>query len=423
MKKYYEPGDVEIIKISLAKWTPGHPARLIDIRAQVIDLNIYEDIMEPSMILEVTLVDGINLVQDYPIIGEEVIAVSFVTPGREMPFVKVFNVFSVSGGVSSPNSKSSIYTIKAVTPFHYFSTGVNIRKSYNTTIDEIVTDIINDITKENILATPQLQIEKTKGLINLAAPKNSPLATIDLLRQKAVSVQHCSGGVFLFFENQYGIHFKSIEKLLTDGKQSVESKVFTYGSGTSTDKERSAFAFRNIINYTRLSNFDAVSKAMQGTVSNSVRSFDLLTKDSEVTVFNLSEKMGSFVTPDAKNSVTVSSTFIDKFKDKGQFKFVPKDSSKGNDYIDNTLGSKSAYLALLNESAVRIYIYGDSYLAAGDVIELNFPETGGTTERKFNDRMLSGNYIVTKLRHIVTMEEGAKNKHHISMDCSKVGYK
>ena len=423
MKRNYEPGDVEIIKISLAKWTKGHPAKLIDIRAQVVDINIYEDIMEPSMMLEMTLIDGINLVQDYPITGEEIIAISFVTPGREMPFVKVFNVFNVSGGSNSPGAKSSIYTIKAVTPLHYFSTGFTVRKSYNTTVDEIVSDIIRDIAKDNILATPSLNIEKTRGLINLTAPKASPFATIDMLRQKAVSAEFPSGGIFMFFENQYGLHFKSVELLLTEGKADIASRVFTSGPSTSADKARSAYAFRNIINYTRLGNFDAISKAGGGTITNTVRSFDVLTKDTETTTFNISEKMGNFVTADKKNAMSASTTYIEQFKGKGNLMFVPKDSSKGNDYIDYTMGTKAAYLNLLNESAVRIYVYGDNTLTAGDVLELNFPDTSGTTERKYNDRMLSGNYLVTKLRHIVTMEEGAKPKHHISMDCSKIGYK
>jgi hypothetical protein len=102
---------------------------------------------------------------------------------------------------------------------------------------------------------------------------------------------------------------------------------------------------------------------------------------------------------------------------------MAKDTSRGNDYIDSTIGSKSAYAALLNQNAVRILVYGDSYLAAGDLIQLNLPETAGTTEKKNMDRNNSGNYLVTKLRHILTMEEGGKPKHQISIDCVRMGYK
>jgi hypothetical protein len=101
---------------------------------------------------------------------------------------------------------------------------------------------------------------------------------------------------------------------------------------------------------------------------------------------------------------------------------VPKDTARGNDFVHATLGLKNAYTLLLNQNIIRILTYGDSYLSVGDVIEVNLPEVSGTTEKKTKDRLSSGNYLVTKLRHNITMEEGGKPKHTISMDCVKIGY-
>ena len=103
--------------------------------------------------------------------------------------------------------------------------------------------------------------------------------------------------------------------------------------------------------------------------------------------------------------------------------FIPKDSSRGDDFLDASLGVKNSYSALLNQNVVRVLVPGDNYLSVGDVVELSLPEMSGTTERKSKDRMNSGNYLVTKLRHLITMEEGGKPKHLVSMDCAKVGYK
>ena len=103
--------------------------------------------------------------------------------------------------------------------------------------------------------------------------------------------------------------------------------------------------------------------------------------------------------------------------------FVPKDSSKGNDFIDTNIAIKNAFNTLLNQNILRIMVHGDNYLSAGDLLKINLPEVSGTTDRKANDTLNSGNYLVSKLRHIITMEEGTKPKHKITMDCVRMGYK
>lgn len=421
--KNYEPGDVNILKIVLQKSSSGSQIP-VDIRPQMLSMSIYEDIEEPSMVLELVMVDSINLVQDYPIVGEETITLSFFTPGRDNPTRLTFNVFSVESTGTSPTSKGSIYLLKAVSPAHYFNASELIEKSYKDTIDEIVKDIIKTALSNSSNGQNKFTVEKTKGIIPLTIPRLRPFQAIDLLRQKAISAEHASGGSFVFFENQFGHQFKSIEGLMKEGKSSIQSKVFTYAPDTLSDKERKQYSFRNIIRYTHLGKFDSIEKINSGVVVNTVQSFDILTKGITITDFKLSEKAKNFVAADTKGRLPNSTEFIEKYSKSASKKFfLAKDSSRGDDYIDANLGSKSAYSALLNQNAVRILIHGDNYLAVGDLIQLDLPEVSGTTEKKTSDRNNSGNYIITKLRHILTMEEGGKPKHQISLDCVKMGYK
>lgn len=421
--KNYEPGDVNIIKIVLQKTSSGSQIP-VDIRPQMLSMSIYEDIEEPSMVLELTMVDSINLVQDYPIVGEEIISVSFFTPGRDNPTKLNFLVYSVESTGTSPTAKGSIYMLKGVSPAHYYNSSELVEKSYKDTIDEIVRDIIKSTLQGSQYSTKNVTVEKTKGILPITIPRLKPFQAIDLLRQKAVSAEFASGGSYVFFENQFGYQFKSIEGILKDGKQEVKSKVFTYAPDTTSDKERKQYAFRNIIRFNHLGKFDSIEKLNSGIVVNTVQSFDILTKATETTKFNLSEKAKSFITTDNNARLPNSNEFIEKYSKSAAKKFfMAKDTSRGDDYIHTNIGSKSAYAALLNQNAVRILVYGDNYLAAGDLIELNLPELSGTTEKKINDRNNSGNYLVTKLRHVLTMEEGGKPKHQISMDCVRMGYK
>lgn len=420
--KNIEPGDVEIRKILLYKWG-ANKATPIDLLGQTISFSIYEDVEEPSMLLEITLVDSLNLLQNYPIIGEEVIEVSFNTPGRENVYKKTFYVYNVEGVSNNPNAKASTYTLKAVTPLHYFSSRFIIKKTYNNTVDQIVRDIVNSATVSNGIGTSRIYTESTRGLVPIAIPSLTAFEAIDYVRQRAVSAEYPSGGVFLFFENQYGYQFRSIEGIISEGKKQIATKEFTYAPATNADKQRSQYSFRNILNFQNSSRFDSINKITSGTINNTVEAFNMLTKQTEVVRFNFAEKAKTFVSTDTKSRVPNSIGFLERFNNTDKNYFMAKDSSKGNDYLDSMYGSKNAYSMLFNENVLRVLINGDSYISAGDVVKLNLPDTSGTTEKKAGDRMNSGNYIITKLRHIISTEQGAKPKHQIAFDCARMGYK
>lgn len=421
MNNTYEPGDIKILKIELLNPQTGAK---VDIRGQIAYLAIFEDIEEPSMMLEAMINDSVNLAQDFPIIGEEIINITYVTPARENPTRLSFNVFSIEGTNVSPTSRSSMYFIKAVSPIHLFNAFGVIEKTYNTIISEMVEDILKTAAGNTEKKNLRTFVEKTKGMVPVLIPSLAPFEAVDFLRQKAVSAEFPSGGAFVFFENQYGIQFRSIEGLLKDGKTSIDSKKFTYYPGTGLDKSRQNYAFRNLLNYVHLNKFDTIDKIQSGSLSTEVESFDLLTKDVQLETYKLSESARLFTSTENKSKLPNSNQFINRLEKSSPSRVImTKDTSKGNDFIDATIGLKSIYANFLNQNGLRALVYGDNYLSVGDVVEIKLPETSGTTEKKTSDRLNSGNYLITKLRHQITIEEGNKPKHYCSFDCVRIGYK
>lgn len=419
-----EPGDIKIISISLSKIKNDGGIRPLNLFPLLFSFSLYEDVEEPSCVLELTLVDGINVVQDYPVIGEEKIVITMITPGRENVYKKEFYVYSVDGTGTSPSGKSSIYTIKAVTPYHFFNSSVRIEKAYDDTIDNIVEDILISSTRQaGLPSVSNFSKEKTKGTQQIVIPIMNPLQAINFVKQKAVSVKYPSGGAYLFFENQYGYNFKTIEGLLEEGRETVKSKVFTYSPDLSSNKQTSQFSFRNILNYNHLSKFNSVEKITSGAFNVKTTGFDILTKNLRTDVFKLSEQMGNLLPADKTAKIPNSmAEVINQSNSSGKRIYIVRDSSKPESFLD-MLGNKNAYATQFNQNVVRVLVHGDTYLTAGDVIKLELPEVSGTTERKSNDTLNTGNYLVTKLRHIVTSGEGGKFKHSIAMDCARMGYK
>lgn len=412
--KQYEPGDIKIISIKL---TNTDKSASVDIRAQTMSLSIFEDMEEPTVYAELMMVDSANLVKDFPIIGEEEIEIVFVTPGRDKTTKYNLRTFSVEGTVNNPTGKAAAYTLKCVSTEHFINAVQQVDKSYNNTVAEMVADIlVNEIqTKKPIL------IEATRGLIPIAIPLMNPLQAIDFLRQKAVS-KRASGGVFVFFENQHGINFSSIEKLIEDGSKTVASRVFTYNPDTISDKKRAAFAFRNLQRFEHLSKFDTIDKLSGGMFKNTVRSFDMLSREFAETNFELDKQAHKFETGEKKTKLpNTQKTVTEAGRGQPYYMFTPRDSSKGNDFISDLIGYRQSFVKLFNQNVTRCMAYGDNYLSVGDMIELNLPDTSGTTEKKSGDVRYSGKYLITKLRHVITQED-KKFKHNISFDCNKIGF-
>ena len=412
--KQIEPGDIKIIGIRI---TNTNKSVTLDIRAQTMSLSIFEDIEEPTVYAELMMVDSANLVKDLPIIGEEDVEISYITPGRDKPTNYKLRTFAVDGTVANPTGKASAYILKCVSPEHFANSVKQVDKGYNNTVAEMVADIVvNELTTKK----PTI-VETTRGLIPIAIPKMNPFQAIDFLRQKAVA-KRPSGGVFVFYENQYGFNFVSLEKLIEDGSKTIKSKVFTYSPDVISDKQRQAHAFRNLQRYEHLSKFDTIDKMAGGMFKNTVRSFDMLSKEFEEVAFELSKQAHTFETGDKKAKIPNTNKIL---SEAGQgapyFMFAPKDSSKGNDFVSDLMGYRHSFVKLFNQNVTRCMAYGDNYLTVGDMIELNLPDTSGTTEKKSNDNRFSGKYMITKLRHIITQED-KKFKHNVAFDCNKIGF-
>jgi hypothetical protein len=412
--KNYEPGDIKLISIKL---TNNNKAATIDIRSQLLTFSIYEDIQEPTVYAEIVLNDALNLVKDFPIIGEEDVEISFITPGRDKVTTYKLRTFSIEGTSVSDNNLTSNYILKCVSHEHFTNSVQQVDKGYNSTVAEMIIDIL----KNELNIKKGINVEATRGLINVAVPRMNPFSAVDFLRQRAVA-KRPSGGVFVFFENQFGYNFISLEKLIEDGKKTIVTKTFTHSPDTKSDKQRQAYAWKNITKFEHLTKFDTISKMSNGMFKNNVIAFDMTTKDVTNTQFKIQEQAKVFETGEVKARLTNTEKIINE-ADRGApfYMFAPKDISKGNAFITDLMGYKLAFMNMFNQNVVRCQIYGDNYLAVGDMVALNLPESSGTTEKKVGDARFSGNYMVTKLRHMVYQRD-RKFKYEITMDCNKVGY-
>ena len=87
-------GDFRLVKLTLTSANidieTGSGANFIDLTTSVWhELNFYEDIYSPIVSGDITLTDTVGLIESFPIIGEEILEVSFSTAGVAPPPIPV----------------------------------------------------------------------------------------------------------------------------------------------------------------------------------------------------------------------------------------------------------------------------------------------------------------------------------------------
>ena len=409
--KFPSAGEVEIKKLDII--TPSKVK--ISLLGQLRSLTIYESIDKPFMQCDIVLLDAINLLESLPIVGEETIELSFQTQGVNIPTTLKFNVFQLGGIENSSQNKAQLYTLRCVSSERILNNVNVVQKGYTETIDTIVFDIILNYLKTN----KNITTEPTKGVQSLVIPYLAPMEAIDFVRRRAVSTKYPTSN-FLFFENKNGFYFRTFEGLVEENTQKIGNKVFTY-SPTINTKQYTGQEYRNILNVSSSTRFDSNDKLQSGSLNNLAKAFDLVTLSVSDTSFKFTERGNLFSGVDQKGTLPTSLEFASKYATKTPEIFmIPKDSSKPDTFIADTVGLNIAHRNFLKQNRTQIMIYGDSALKVGDVIECHLPEVVGTTGKRNESKLVTGNYFIAALNHYITVEQ--KFIHRMNVELIKGNY-
>lgn len=411
MSRIVEPGDVKIKFFNMTNKATNASVNPI---GQIEGFDIYEDMSKPTLYATFLFNDSIGLLENFPIIGEEVITVEIETPGVSSSTKFTFRSFEVSSAEIDPNGKGKKYLIRCVSEEHLYNGSSAVSQSFEGTISDIVPIIVKNYlnTKKDII------LDATKGIQTIVIPRLNPLQTIDMLRQRAVSKDY-SSSTYVFFENQSGFNFKTIEGLIKDSKKQPLAE-FNAQQNTTANKNAEARSFRTMLDYSSMAKADSNAKAAEGVFKAVTKSFDLSSKKLEINNFSLDNVFKQIQKPTDKVNLPNTKDFVDTFgSGVPKMFFVPKDTSRPDTFIDSMVAVRNSIAVLMNSEVTRVLIHGDSGIKVGDVVRLTMPSATGTTDKKNLDKMDTGNYLIIRLRHMLT--NGTKFKHQVSFDCVKMG--
>ena len=398
MTQSVQNGYVDINRIDLSSHDGKKTISLI---AQVTSISIYEDILCPIIYAELDIVDSADLHSSFPLIGEEFLDLEFKTTGNTETNKYRFSVISTNNVTTNNTGRIKTYKMRCASEEILNNSTLKLNQRISGKSEDLINKFLTD---SNYIATKKnVNLDTTKGPQDLLVTKLSPFQAVDLVRKRSVSPKYISSS-YVFFENKRGFNFCTIEFLFDQGKGNIKDKVFWYDSKPETDVR--SVRFRNILGMRTVSGFDTASKMQFGGLNNMVRKFDIFTGELTEIPFNNAEKQDQFKFASDTAVGLNSSYFENKYgPTSGYTMLVPHRGDLPDTFIPDSLGARQAFVQKLIQNIFQIHTYGDSEITAGDVITVKVPSIKGTTDEPKENRLVSGNYLVSKLRHTIVLDK------------------
>lgn len=401
------------VKLSRCRLTNYLIDASLEILEQVQAISIFEDISKPTIFAQIQIADAIDLLHKFPIIGQEQLEITFST-AEQVEVTYKLSVFEITNINKIKGDRVQIYTLNCVSAEHLYNSSTVITQGYEGIISDIVPDVLARYTKTR----KGIVVDTTKGAQSIIVPRLTPFEFIDMCRLRAVS-QKYSASSYVFFENQDGFHFKTIESLIEDGVNNIGSRRFIYKrQNTIKDTpDKIAIQYRTLQSYEFVQSVDNNERFIKGTLKALTKTFDIVTKKMTTVNFDLINELEKMKFPNEKQKLDMTSEFIREYQTNTPIQFFRFGNSLNPDnFIDTSLAIRNSYKNLLNSSFVRIKIHGDSGLKVGSVINLTTPLSSGFDENNIDEE--SGNYLVLRLRHNIT--GGLTPIHQMVLDCTRV---
>tara|TARA_B100001287_G_scaffold64456_1_gene52400 strand:- start:62 stop:1555 length:1494 start_codon:yes stop_codon:yes gene_type:complete len=414
----------------------GQKSKAVDLTSGLQFTNYYESLTSPVITIFMRCRFPMDVVNALPIRGGEMIAIELETlagtfkfgrvgeDGRIVPGSGELYVYKVADIIQPATAQE--FSLHITSLEHFSNETSRCMKRYKTsTIDEHVRDILKNtlLVKDEKISV----IEKVNNSYEFIGNTKKPFHVIQWLCPKSVdsSKSNVSGSGkkgkavgtvgFLFYENQKGFNFRSLNSLVSRtkiGSSDANRKIqgseihgpYIYrgnnASKTLYDLEENFVISEFYVN----KNIDMRRALTVGQFANSTIFFNPINQLFSVYNYklsdNLEERLGD--KEDKKTDEVVKlrdhvSRLFARVSDHGAMGIGELGLEfSGRDFADQAKAA-ARYNNLFSQS-LNIQVPLNTNLKVGDIINCEFPQLRNG-EAKEIDRMASGNYLISALQH------------------------
>lgn len=398
----------------------------IDISNHITEIVINESMNYNCLSGYLHVADNLNLIRNLPIIGNEHVTISFVTPSRPEKVQKKFFCYKTDARMEDETNKGSVlYRLHFVS--EEFVTAAKKKISISLR-DMKYSDMVKQIFVQNLNTSKNLVVQPTLDNKNLIVPYMSPIDAIDMIAVKSVA-DNSRDKSYMFYEDLDGFYFCNINYYAINRVPQVEYTWFR----PNTSEDRDPLILKDIEKeFYRIETYEIVSgNNTINNVTNGVYGSMLLLHDTTFKTVNAIKF--SYNTDFNKINTIYENGILPKTNDRfsnynlSHYRMYPRhtyayDNMEVNDDYDKMVLERNAHLSQMENSQLTILVAGDSQRRVGEVIKVNIPSSqpGRGTEETY-DPYLSGNYIVTQITHMIS-KFYYKMRLHLERDSLPLAY-
>lgn len=465
-KEIYKPKSVVIDKIELTNFDKS---KTIDLSKMFVDLSIFEDIYQSQLVGNITIEDSLELIEFFPIIGEETIYIKWHIPGAEVnDYMNLgkMRVYKVGNRSASglKGGKSSTYTLYFTSPEALKNLNTSISRSFNTkSASDIATILYNDYIESD----KPFNVEETEGKFKLIIPNWRPFKALNWLTGNRALTKNLQGDYFFFESTNKNkgpkFNFKSLTSLsAADPVFDIEFKVQNISDGN--DGVVNFHSPYTVENFDMPKHGDILDNTVKGQYAQTWIFHDPLRKKFVVSKVNHSDDFfeeGKGQKKFYSDSIGNEAQPLQFIRMPGGVNSFPStiSPSKGLNN-DTTKGAEGAstraaipYIAdreardeldcitaiqeIAHKRAFKIQqmnnykttftdIPGNPNIQLGSVVNFNKPhltydnDAFNKKSGRFNDRFISGKYLVTRMSHNIYINpDKSELQYTISIECNK----
>ena len=384
--------------------------------ANVVEINIYENLFTNSLEAALVIVDQNNMVMNMPIIGQEYVHLKLETPS-----VGVFdNIFCVYRILSRADVSvgSQVYQLQLISPETLRNNRTRINKSYTGLTSEIVEKILRD---ERLINTKKdIHIDETNRIRKFVVPNQRPNDFIINLTKESTSKRYNGSPHYFFYETTKGFNFRVLDSLYEQpsrGRFVASEAASIQGEDKRNNIEK---VFQRIIDFSIGTTNDTVMSSRGGMLSSKLIKYNIFHKNYDEYFYNYFDdfkKHGRIDENPIYNKVEIDeqgNTLGDftnarvqihptSFNGSNDAQFYDSDTSYSysDNHAEEWILSRRSKVLEMSSGGMRIEMKVRGYcnLCVGDKVELVLPVTGNDHGEDKIDKFYEGEFLITHLRH------------------------
>jgi hypothetical protein len=386
-----------------------------DIAAQVITVQMYEDLFSPFITGSLIVKESLDLINLFPFIGEEYLELEIRTPTLEKNNIKnTFYIYKM-GNRELLGDRSVVYQLHFISTEAVADLNKKISKTFTGKVSDMVQKFVSD-KSDGMESTKSVIVEPSINSTKYTSNYWSPVQNIMYLTDTAINVNGTPD--FVFFENRDGFYFISLESLYSNNV----SQEFTYDKYTRDDLPGGGSVrnvqedYKRIISISIPTGFDYMDRIRSGMLSSKLITYDVTKKTYTTKNYDMFKR---FDKQKHLNTFPINSNksiFRNNALIMNEYKAFANHSGFGDVTNTRIVQERTSLMKLAEANKLEITVPGRADYTVGQKIAvvLNKIEPISDKSEDTTDKMFSGYYIIAAINHYVDRE-----KHECVMEVIK----